>query len=43
MFVLPFDSAEELNAVLTSQAMQEVAQHAAEISTGGMPITLLGQ
>jgi uncharacterized protein (TIGR02118 family) len=43
MFVLPFESAEELNAVLMSPEMQEVAQHAAEISTGGMPVTLLGQ
>ena len=43
MFVLPFDSEEELLTVLASPAMQEVAQHAAEISTGGMPTTLLGQ
>ena len=32
-----------ISPVLASPAMQEVAQHAAEISTGGMPTTLLGK
>src|SRR5258705_12892250 len=40
MFTMPFDSPEELQATMSSAAMQEVAADANRISTGGA-ITVL--
>jgi uncharacterized protein (TIGR02118 family) len=42
MFSLPFNSIEELQAALTSPAMQELGADAARISTGGSPIIMIG-
>ena len=40
MFIMPFDSAETLQATMSSGGMQEVAADANRISSGG-PITVL--
>jgi len=42
MFTMPFESAEALQAALSSAAMQEVAADANRISTGGTPVILVG-
>lgn len=43
MFTMPFDSAEALEAAMSSPGMQEVAADANRISTGGTPIILIGK
>lgn len=43
MFTMPFDSAEALEAAMSSPGMQEVAADANRISTGGAPIILIGK
>lgn len=42
MFTLTFESAEELNATMSSHPMQEIAADANRISTGGAPTILIG-
>lgn len=42
MFVMPFPSAEALQAAMSTPAMQEVAADAARISSGGPPVILVG-
>ena len=42
MFTMPFDSAETLQATMSSAGMQEVAKDANRISTGGAPTILIG-
>lgn len=42
MFSMPFESAEALQAALSSAGMQEVAADANLISTGGTPVILVG-
>ncbi len=42
MFTMPFESPEALQAAMASAGMQEVGADAARISTGGMPIILIG-
>nr|WP_293845579.1 EthD family reductase [uncultured Arsenicibacter sp.] len=42
MFELPFPSAEALQAAMASQGMQEVGADAQRISTGGLPVILIG-
>lgn len=43
MFTMPFDSAEALDAAMSSPGMQEVAADANRISTGGAPTILIGK
>ena len=43
MFSMPFNSEEELEEVLSSPAMQEVAEDANRISSGGAPTILIGK
>ena len=42
MFTLPFESAEALQATMSSAVMQEVAKDANRISTGGAITVLIG-
>jgi len=42
IFSMPFESMEILQAVMSSQAMQEVAADATRISTGGPIVVLIG-
>jgi len=42
MFMLPFESAEALEAAMSSAGMQEVAADANRISSGGAPTILIG-
>lgn len=42
MFSMPFNSPEELQAAMASQGMQEVGADANRISTGGLPIIMIG-
>jgi uncharacterized protein (TIGR02118 family) len=42
MFIMPFNSQEELQASMSSPAMQEIAADADRISTGGPPIMMIG-
>jgi len=42
MFSMPFSSLEELQATMSTQAMQDVAKDAQRISTGGLPVTMVG-
>jgi len=42
MFSMPFESAEALEAAMSSAAMQEVAADANRISTGGAITVLIG-
>jgi len=42
MFKMPFDSAESLQAAMSSPGMQEVAADANRISSGGAPVILIG-
>ena len=42
MFTMPFESAEALQATMSSAGMQEVAADAIRISTGGAPTILIG-
>lgn len=42
MFSMAFPDSEALKQTLASQAMQEIAAHANEISSGGEPVILIG-
>lgn len=42
MFSMPFESAEALQAAMSSAGMQEVAADANRISSGGAPIIMVG-
>lgn len=42
MFTLPFETAEALQAALSSPGMQEVAADAHRISSGGAPLIMVG-
>ncbi len=42
MFLMPFDSMEALQGALASPGMQEVAADAFRISSGGVPVILVG-
>ncbi len=42
MFEMPFESAEALNAAMSSPGMQEVAADAHRISSGGAPTIMVG-
>jgi hypothetical protein len=42
MFTMPFPSVEALQQAAGSQAMQELTVDAIRISTGGVPVTLVG-
>ena len=43
MFIMPFESQEQLERIMSSNDMQEVAADATRISTGGAPTILIGQ
>jgi len=43
MFIMPFESQEQLERIMSSNGMQEVAADATRISTGGAPTILIGQ
>lgn len=43
MFIMPFESQEQLERIMSSNGMQEVAADATKISTGGAPTILIGQ
>ena len=43
MFSMPFESAEEIEKVMASAAMQEVAADANRISSGGSPTVMIGE
>jgi uncharacterized protein (TIGR02118 family) len=43
MFIMPFESQEQLERIMSSHGMQEVAADATRISTGGAPTILIGQ
>jgi uncharacterized protein (TIGR02118 family) len=43
MFIMPFESQEQLEKTMSSPGMQEVAADATRISTGGAPTILIGQ
>ena len=43
MFIMPFESQEQLERIMYSNGMQEVAADATRISTGGAPTILIGQ
>ncbi len=42
MFTMPFPSAEALQQAMRTAAMQEVAEDAVRISSGGSPVILVG-
>ena len=42
MFSMYFNSTEELQAAMSSPGMQEIGADAARISTGGMPVMMIG-
>lgn len=41
-FSMPFNSMEELQAAMSSTGMQEVGADAQRISTGGLPVIMIG-
>ena len=41
-FSMPFNSIEELQAAMSSPGMQEVGADAQRISTGGLPVIMIG-
>ena len=43
MFIMPFESQEQLERIMSSNGMQEVAADATRISTGGAPTILIGE
>lgn len=43
LFTMPFPSVEELQKVMNTREMQEVAADAVRISTGGAPVVLVGK
>ena len=43
MFIMPFESAEAMEAALASPGMQEVAKDANRISSGGSPTILIAK
>ena len=43
MFSMPFKSAEEIQEVMSTSAMQEVAADANRISSGGAPTIMIGE
>ena len=43
MFIMPFESQEQLEKTMSSPGMQEVAADATRISTGGVPTILIGE
>jgi uncharacterized protein (TIGR02118 family) len=43
MFIMPFESEEQLEKTMSSPGMQEVAADATRISTGGAPTILIGE
>ena len=43
MFIMPFESQEQLERIMSSNDMQEVAADATRISTGGVPTILIGE
>lgn len=43
MFIMPFESQEQLEKTMSSTGMQEVAADATRISTGGAPTILIGE
>lgn len=43
MFSMPFNSPEELQIALSSEGMQDVAEDAVRISSGGTPEIMIGE